>query len=87
MKCNEAEKILAFVIQNMQAERESQGLSLQQLGALSGVSRTAIGMIEKGERSPSLVICLRVADALGINLGELVAEAISMRQRKAGRPR
>lgn len=83
MKYSEADRILAFVMQRMQSERERQDLSLQKLGALSGVSRTAIGMIEKGERSPSLVVCLRVADALGINLGDLLNEVISVKTRKA----
>jgi transcriptional regulator with XRE-family HTH domain len=82
MKYSEADRILAFVMQRMQAEREGQGLSLQKLGTLSGVSRTAIGMIEKGERSPSLIICLRIADTLGIKPGDLINEAASPRSRK-----
>jgi DNA-binding XRE family transcriptional regulator len=42
------------------------------VGALSGISRTMIAMIEKGQRSPSLIICLRVADALGLQLGDVL---------------
>jgi DNA-binding XRE family transcriptional regulator len=33
-------------------------------------------MIEKGERSPSLTICLRIADALGLVLGDVLNEAV-----------
>jgi transcriptional regulator with XRE-family HTH domain len=56
----------------LKKERTRQGLSLQRLGALSGVDRTMIGKMEKGERSPTLIVCLRVADALGLNLHDVL---------------
>jgi len=87
MNYREAERILAFIMQRMQEERERQGLSLQKLGTLSGVSRTAIGMIEKGERSPSLIICLRVAATLGLNLGDLLNDAPKAKTRKSSQSR
>jgi DNA-binding XRE family transcriptional regulator len=31
-----------------------------------------IGKIEKGERSPTLIVCLRVADALDLNLHDVL---------------
>ena len=58
----------------LKKERTRQGLSLQRLGALSGVDRTMIGKIEKGERSPNLIVCLRVADALGLNLHDVLKD-------------
>jgi transcriptional regulator with XRE-family HTH domain len=76
MDYDDAEQILTCVMDRLQRERERRGLSLQKLGAISGVSRTAIGMIEKGERSPTLIVCLRIADALGLNLGNVVKGAI-----------
>lgn len=72
MKHEEADRIVAAVMEGLKQEREGQGLSLQQLGAMSGVSRTAIGMIEKGQRNPSLAICLRLADTLGVRLGDVL---------------
>ena len=83
MKYEDAERILSFVMQRMQDERERQGLSLQKLGTLSGVSRTAIGMIEKGERSPSLIVCLRIADILGLRLGDVLNDAPKTKGRKS----
>ena len=74
MDYKEADRILAGVMQRLKQERERQGLSLQKLGTLSGVNRTMIGRIEQGERSPTLTICLRVADALGLRLADLLAE-------------
>jgi DNA-binding XRE family transcriptional regulator len=38
--------------------------------------------MEKGERSPSLIVCLRVADALGVQLGDAL---ISVPAKKDGR--
>jgi transcriptional regulator with XRE-family HTH domain len=72
MDYGEADKILACVMDRLQRERERKGISLQKLGAMSGVSRTAIGMIEKGERSPTLITCLRLADALGLDLAAVL---------------
>ncbi len=66
----------------LRRERERQGLSLQKLGAISGVSRTAIGLIEKGKRNPSLLITLRLADALGLDLASVLKKSIPKRRRK-----
>jgi transcriptional regulator with XRE-family HTH domain len=82
MDYKEAERILSYVADKLEGERERQGLSLQKLGALSGVSRTAIGMIEKGQRSPTLVTCLRVADALGLDLEDVLKSARKTSRRK-----
>ncbi|MGB3540072.1 MAG: helix-turn-helix transcriptional regulator [Mesorhizobium sp.] len=83
MKYEEASAILAAVVEAFRSERDRQGLALQQLGERSGVSRTAIRMIERGQRSPSLLICLRIADALGLDLGDVLKKA----SRKARKPR
>jgi transcriptional regulator with XRE-family HTH domain len=82
MDYDEADQILTCVMDRLQRERERQGLSLQKLGAISGVSRVEIGLIEKGERNPSLIICLRVADALGLNLGNVLKTAIAKGRRE-----
>jgi transcriptional regulator with XRE-family HTH domain len=82
MNYGEADEILTCVMSRLKRERERHGLSLQKLGALSGVSRIEIGLIEKGERNPSLIICLRVADALGLNLGNVLKTAIAESRRK-----
>lgn len=42
-------------------------------------------MIEKGERSPSLIVCLRVAETLGLRLGDLLNEALDAKARKSTR--
>jgi putative transcriptional regulator len=77
MDYDDADEILTCVMDRLQRERERRGLSLQKLGAMSGVSRIEIGLMEKGARNPSLIICLRVADALGLNLGTVLKTAIA----------
>lgn len=66
------EQRLCYVMDRLREERERQGLTLQRLGLISGISKIMIAKMEKGERSPSLIICLRVADALGLQLGDLL---------------
>jgi len=82
MDYDEADEILTCVMDRLQRERKRRGISLQKLGALSGVSRVEMGLIEKGERNPSLIICLRVADALGLNLGNVLNTVIAQSRRK-----
>lgn len=82
MKYPEAEEILTGVVDRMRRERERRGLSQKKLAALSGVSRTAIVMIENGQRSPSLIICLRLADALGLRLENVLRSVSRSRAQK-----
>ena len=72
MDYKEADRILSCVMDALRQERERQGLSLKQFGALSGVERTSIAKAENGQRSPSLLTCLRLADALGLRLGDVL---------------
>ena len=51
--------------------RTKAGWSQEKLGEECGLHRTYIGGIERGERNPSLLIIKKIADALGIPLGEL----------------
>jgi transcriptional regulator with XRE-family HTH domain len=57
---------------NVRKSRESQGLSQEQLATLSGLHRTYIGAVERGQRNITLVNAQRIAIALGLDLTELV---------------
>ncbi|NIM48754.1 MAG: helix-turn-helix domain-containing protein [Gemmatimonadales bacterium] len=65
-------RCLAKVIQE---RRQAAGLSQEALAARAGVHRTYVGMIERGQRSPSCDIARRLAKALGVSFSELVQEA------------
>jgi DNA-binding XRE family transcriptional regulator len=55
--------------------RKAVGLSHEKLSKLSGVSRSAISMIESGSRSASLVTCHALAAALGTTVSRVASEA------------
>jgi len=51
--------------------RSTKGLSLEALAAHSGVSRSMISLIERGESSPTAVVLEKLATALGVMLASL----------------
>lgn len=51
--------------------RAAQGLSLDALALRSGVSRSMISLIERGESSPTAVVLERLATGLGVMLASL----------------
>ena len=56
---------------NLRKLREAAGLSQENLGELSGLSRFAILEYEAGRRSPTFLIAKRIASALGCSLADL----------------
>lgn len=55
----------------IRALRTEQGLSLEALAAGSGVSRSMISLIERGESSPTAVVLEKLASGLGVTLPAL----------------
>jgi transcriptional regulator with XRE-family HTH domain len=51
--------------------RAAQGLSLDALAARSGVSRSMISLVERGESSPTAVVLEKLATGLGVMLASL----------------
>ena len=51
---------------NIQRIRKSKKLSLERTAALSGVSRSMLGQIERGEANPSVAILGKIAQALKV---------------------
>jgi putative molybdopterin biosynthesis protein len=83
MDRNESDRILSNVMDLLENERNRQGLSLRETGAVSGIDRTTIWKAETGKRSPSLTLCLRMADALGLDLEDVIKSARKRRKRRA----
>lgn len=52
--------------------RASRGWSLESLANASGVSRSMLSQIEREQANPTLAVTLRIAQAFGLTLGELI---------------
>jgi transcriptional regulator with XRE-family HTH domain len=55
--------------------RAARGMSQEDLAFVTGMHRTYVGGVERGERNPSLVALARVASALGVRTWELLLRA------------
>jgi transcriptional regulator with XRE-family HTH domain len=67
--------------------RAARGLSLDALAGTSGVSRSMISLIERGESSPTAVVLEKLAAALGVTLASLFdAPASAPSALRRGRP-
>lgn len=68
------EKLLVDVGHRIRETRAAQGLSLEQLARLTGISGPALSLIETGKRDPRLTTMKRIADALRAPLATIVAD-------------
>ena len=67
-------KLLADVGHQIREARAAQGLSLEQLARLTGISAPALSLIETGKRDPRLTTLKRIADALRVPPATLMAD-------------
>ncbi len=67
---------VAARVHELRAER---GLSLEALAAASGVSRSMISLVERGESSPTAVVLAKLANGLGVTLGALLEDDVRVR--------
>ncbi|WP_029087517.1 helix-turn-helix domain-containing protein [Brevundimonas aveniformis] len=59
--------------ENVRRLRLARGLSQERLAFDSKIDLTYLGGIERGRRNPSLMVMVRIADALGEDLKALIA--------------
>lgn len=52
--------------------RTEKGLSQEALAFQSGINRTYIGEVERGEKCPSLIIITKIAKGLGVSKKNLM---------------
>jgi transcriptional regulator with XRE-family HTH domain len=70
-----AEAINHRIAERVRQLRAERGLSLEALAGLSGVSRSMISLIERGESSPTAVVLDRLAAGFGLTLSALFEAA------------
>ena len=68
------EHYLASLGKNIRTIRLAKGFSQEQLAELSGLHRTYIGGIERGERNVSFLNLVRMAQALEVDISRLVRD-------------
>jgi transcriptional regulator with XRE-family HTH domain len=67
-----ADMISRHLGQRLKHLRSERGWSLETLAGSSGVSRSMLSQIEREQANPTLAVTLRIAQAFGMSLGELV---------------
>ncbi len=71
------EQILADVGRRVRTTRVAQGLSLEQLARLTGISSPALSLIETAKRDARLTTLARIAAALRVPLASLLDDKAS----------
>ena len=72
---NAQETALTAFGKAVRTERAGQGISQEELALRSGIDRSYIGAIERGEQNAGLLHLVRIAVALNIPLAKIVEEA------------
>ncbi|MCO5995665.1 helix-turn-helix domain-containing protein [Actinoallomurus rhizosphaericola] len=60
----------------IRAERRARGMALERLAALSGVSRSMASEVERGTKTPTVLVLDRLATALGTSIARLLDEPV-----------
>jgi transcriptional regulator with XRE-family HTH domain len=58
--------------QRLRRHRKARGLSQRELGRRAGISRDAIGRLERGEQRATLTVLMKLAAALAIDLASML---------------
>jgi transcriptional regulator with XRE-family HTH domain len=69
MKNNEISRIFSQIIKK---ERQKQNISLEEIADRSGLHRTSVGLIEKGERNPTIDVADKISSALDLRLSDIL---------------
>ena len=77
------EAIAAHVVRLLRDERERRQMSMTVLAQRAGLSQSMISFVERDIRNPTLDTLLRIAEALELNLGEVIKRAYKLACRKS----
>ena len=68
----EFDRIKQVMASRLRELRQERGLSQEDLADLAGCHRTYVGMLERQQGNPSLVVLAALADGLGVSLNEIL---------------
>lgn len=60
--------------------RKQRGLTLEQLAEQTGLTKSYLSKIERGQSTPSIAVALKVARALDVDVGRLFSEGSAQQQ-------
>jgi transcriptional regulator with XRE-family HTH domain len=69
------ESICSHIAGLLKEERERQKLSLNHISAKAGLNRQTVTFIEKEDRTPTIDTLLRLTEALGLDLEDVIRNA------------
>ena len=64
----------------LRRRREATGLSQETLAAAAELHRNYIGLLERGQRVPSLLVVEKIAAALHVSMAKFVAEVENLKE-------
>ena len=75
---------LTLLGQQLRRLREGKGLSQEEFAGLADIDRAYYGGIERGERNVAAINIIKIADALGVEVGKLFPPLSVLRRTKKG---
>jgi len=69
-----ASKLASSFAGTVARRRREAGLTLEDLSRSSGVSRTMLSEVERGQKSPTIRVACQIAEGLGCTVSELLGE-------------
>ena len=67
--------LAAGIVRLLREARERRSLSKYAVSQRSGVSQSMLSLVERGLRNPTMELMLRIADAIGVDLAEIIKRA------------
>jgi len=70
------ENLNSIIADNFKAIRIQRGLSLDNVASLTGVSKSMLGQIERGESNPTIATLWKIANGLKVSFSSLVQRPV-----------
>lgn len=75
--------ICAEVVRLLRAERIARDISMNELARRTGLRQPTISILESSPPNPKLDSLIRIADALGVDLGAVISKAVKNMTRRS----